>query len=345
MYALKRLLHESRTNGHSWPILSRFRSGMDLQCVVNAYGAACYIFGYTSKAEVEAFNEVLERAMRETEGILPQTKQQIYTMGLKLLRAGRVGMHEAAFRLCTFPFKLDSRDFVWIPAYVPDQRTWYINVRTWKEKPDPQEPVLLSLYRKRPQKGRVDIPCGDGGEVYSVPWSEMCLKTFATWIQNDPAMNTVPSGDHLRVRSRAAVISTPHYIIEDHEDYFYEQLLLYKPWYGEAEPLRGGRSPTNAFLAAYRDRSLKIPPSGRVDSHHTVEDVLNYISTLRFSRPAKGAPVQNIFDPGAQVAESSGDEAEAGRAATGVPVLSWIDFQSSKNRWFRWCARTTASTR
>ena len=146
MHSLRRLFNERTTNGYSWPILNRFRSGMDLQCVVNANGAACYILGYTAKAEVEAFNQMLARAMRETEGVLPETKQQVYGMGSKLLRARRLGMHEAAFRICYFPHKLDSRDFVWIPAYPPDQRTWCINVRKARDHPDLQEPKG-SLYR------------------------------------------------------------------------------------------------------------------------------------------------------------------------------------------------------
>ena len=81
MYSLRRLINERTTNGYSWPILSKFRSGMDLQCVVNAYGAACYILGYTAKAEMEAFNQMLQRAMRETDGMMPETKQQVYAMG------------------------------------------------------------------------------------------------------------------------------------------------------------------------------------------------------------------------------------------------------------------------
>ena len=114
MYALKRLLHEARTNGYNWPILDFFRGGMDLQCVVNAYGAAVYILGYTTKAETEAYNEMVQRSLRETSGQLPETRQQLYGMGLKLLRSRRVSMHEAAFRMCSLPLKLAYRfEFGW----------------------------------------------------------------------------------------------------------------------------------------------------------------------------------------------------------------------------------------
>lgn len=247
MYALKRLIHESHTNGYSWPILNRFRSSMDLQCVINAYGAACYILGYTSKAEVEAFNVALERAIRETKGVLPETKEQIYVMGLKLLRARRVGMHEAAFRVCSFPLKLDSREFVWLAAYHPSERKWYININKAKDYPELKEPQVISLYRTRPTTGFVDLPSTSGDASVRVPWAELPLKTFAMWIEKDPELYPKSTGEHLRVRSKAAIVSTPQYKIEDFDKYYYQLLLLYKPWYDDADLIQKGSNCGGSF--------------------------------------------------------------------------------------------------
>jgi hypothetical protein len=327
MYSLRRLINERTTNGYSWPILSKFRSGMDLQCVVNAYGAACYILGYTAKAEMEAFNQMLQRAMRETDGMMPETKQQVYAMGLKLLRARRVGMHEAAFRLCSFPYKLDSRDFVWIPAYPPDQRTWFINVRKARDNPEPQEPMLIALYRKRPKVGTEMLILDGASERSPVPWSEMCLKTFGMWVYKDLEVPILSNGDHLRVRARAAIITIPHFSIEEHDKYYYQQLLLYKPWYDEAELVPSGKGPLDAFVEAHAAGRLKIPASGQVDSRHTIDDLLNYVEALRFTRSKqKSVPLPNLDDPGAEscdeLEENGGADARASSAAASLSKLS-----------------------
>lgn len=54
-----------------------------------------------------------------------------------------------------------------------------------------------------------------------------------------------------------------------------------------------------AFVEAHHKGLLKIPLSGRVDSKHTIEDLLNFVATLRFSRPKSQKPVASLDDPGA----------------------------------------------
>ena len=158
---------------------------------------------------------------------------------------------------------------------------------------------MIFLYRKRPSIGALTIPSDVGDEMVTIPWSEVCLKIFAMWTFKDPATKITPSGEHLRVRAKAAIVTTPFYKLEDHDNYFYQQLILYKPWYDEEELLATGQEATNAFVQAYRGGSLKLPPSNLVDSRHTVQDLLDYVSTLKFLQLRdKSTPVPNLDDPG-----------------------------------------------
>jgi hypothetical protein len=187
--------------------------------------------------------------------------------------------------------------------------------------------MLIALYRKRPKIGNELLPLDGASERTPVLWSEMCLKNFAMWVYKDLEVPILSSGDHLRVRARAAIITTPHFNIEDHDKYYYQQLLLYKPWYDEAELVPPGKGPLDAFVEAHAAGHLKIPASGQVDSRHTIDDLLNYVEALRFTRSKqKSVPLPNLDDPGAESGdeceESAGADARASSAAASLSKLS-----------------------
>ena len=253
---LKRKPIEGCINFYNPVLLKAWQANMDIQIVDHVESCIMYVSSYISKPE-KTLGDVLKSVSKSCEPQGPKKMMQMVSK--KFLSHREVSAQEAVYRVLSLPLIRGSRQVIFVPTDLPENRTKLLKpLKIIQELDDEEEDLymtgMLEKYADRP---------------HSV--ENLCLADFASYYcyggkpkANEPELNDFPGSDveedpnvedlealpktiqlqttkaKLRRRSKPAIIRTHQFSQQQQEEEFYHsKLLLYLPWRNEENDLKG----------------------------------------------------------------------------------------------------------
>lgn len=139
-------------------IVNLMRSNVNMQFVLDAYGAACYIIDYINKSDRGVSNLLrdVQKEIKEGNFSLQQSLQKISNT---FHNNSELCIQEACYNILQLPMSRSSEDCVFIPTFPPSNRVQMVKSteRLAQLPPDSTdifEKGLLDQYVRRPKQLR-----------------------------------------------------------------------------------------------------------------------------------------------------------------------------------------------
>ncbi|XP_071480520.1 uncharacterized protein [Diadema antillarum] len=279
---LKRTPYECNVNNYNFMLMKSWEASLDVQFVTNVYSCVMYLASYISKPE-KTLGDVLKAVSKSSKHL--GTKQTMKNVAHKFLTHREVSAQEATYRLLSLPLTRGSRQVVFVPTDLPQNRTRLLKpmaiINTMNdEDPDVFQTGLVEKYAARPDE-----------------LEGLCLADFAAKYKTyQQSKGSDEEDDHTDEKERdhlSAIIklqdnmgnmskrSTPA-IIRSHqwslkkqsEEYYHSQLMLYFPWRNEIQDLF-----QDSYKQSYEAKYEDLKRNKEMYEHHAEElaDVLEDI--------------------------------------------------------------------
>ena len=289
---LKREPCEIFINNYNKVIMMSWEANHDVQFVTSVLECVFYVASYMSKPE-KTLGDLLKGVCKAGQHLGP--KGSMKAVAKKFLTHREVSAQEAVYRLLSLPLTKGSRQVIFIPTDLPENRTRLFKpmklIETLEDDdPDVFQMSILDRYEARP-----------------VCLEELCLAEFvarytysAKSRQSANAEDVSESEDdieeqkeelpkqikllkdrgYMSLRRKHAVVRSHQFSqVKDPEKYYHAQLLLYCPWREEVPDLLD-----DTYQNSYTEKEQIITPNRERFEHH-VEEVNNAIDNLAENGP------------------------------------------------------------
>ena len=245
-YETKRLTEKDRMiNAYNPTILKIWKANMDIQLVASIYGLVNYICSYITKAEPEGLKHSMDKALER----LPDkhTARDKYSkIGNVLFSHRKMSAQEASWILLGLPLVDSTCEVPFVNARLPIYRDRMIKPLAQREgMPSTSTnvivPGIFDHYPARPATKEFD---------------NMNLSDFVTKYtlidiskKNSKTVDIIPEYHKaIQNRNKQCCLGFPRLSPDKHEDeYYYAQLLLFKPWRDESKLLDNFASAKECF--------------------------------------------------------------------------------------------------
>ena len=289
---LKREPCEIFINNYNKVIMMSWEANHDVQFVTSVLECVFYVASYMSKPE-KTLGDLLKGVCKAGQHLGP--KGSMKAVAKKFLTHREVSAQEAVYRLLSLPLTKGSRQVIFIPTDLPENRTRLFKpmklIETLEDDdPDVFQMSILDRYEARP-----------------VCLEELCLAEFVARYtysakprQSANAEDVSESEDdieeqkeelpkqikllkdrgYMSLRRKHAVVRSHQFSqVKDPEKYYHAQLLLYCPWREEVPDLLD-----DTYQNSYTEKEQIIIPNRERFEHH-VEEVNNAIDNLAENGP------------------------------------------------------------
>ena len=270
---IKRKPKEGCINFYNPVLLKAWQANMDIQIVDHVESCIMYVSSYISKPE-KTLGDVLKSVSKTCEPQGP--KQMMKMVSKKFLSHREVSAQEAVYRVLSLPLIRGSRQVIFVPTDLPENRTKLLKpLKIIKELDDDDEDLymtgMLDKYADRPNT--VENLClADFAALYSYgeqPRESELKALSASEDEEDPTLeglDDIPKTIQLRTtkrklrrRSKPAIIRTHQFSQQGQEEEFYHsKLLLYLPWRNENALQGGDGTYKSNFIAKLQEFSPKM---------------------------------------------------------------------------------------
>ncbi|XP_062600070.1 uncharacterized protein LOC134261665 [Saccostrea cucullata] len=304
---LKRSPAEVNINNYNRSLMLAWQANLDVQYVTNTYACVLYVASYVSKPE-KTLGDILKAVSASGEHLGPKTSMK--SVAKKFLTHREVSAQEAIYRLMSLPLIQGSRQVVFVPTDLPEQRTRLFKPMKLIEMLEDDDPDvymrgILEYYAARPSQ-----------------LSEVTLAEFATKYkkssnktpENDPGEKKIQLQKGLGTmiqRATPPIIRYPQCSEKKQAEQFYHsQLLLYFPWRDEENDLCNG-----SYKEKYDANEEIIKHNKKIYEYHASEVECAMESMEEFGIPEES---WNILAPQDQQSQFE-DRAEGN---TELPTVS-----------------------
>ena len=315
---LKREVSEIFINNYNSVLMQAWEANLDVQLVTSVLTCVFYVASYVSKPE-KTLGDLLKAVSKSGQHL--GAKASMRSVAKKFLSHREVCAQEAVYRLLSLPLTQGSRQVLFIPTDLPENRTRLFKPMKDLQRLDDDDPNvfqtnILDRYSARPNK--LEDTC------LAAFAANYCYKRSARKDDNNQGDsfgedsdsidgivdNSLPKeivlkkdlGHMVRRKTQAIIRSHQFSVIKDPEQYYHSQLLLYLPWRNEATDLL---QPT--FESCHRDNSDIIRENKARFEYHA-EDVAEAMENLE----EFGAPEENWGDIAAQNEQARVEERQEG---------------------------------
>lgn len=148
----KRNPSDCMINNYNPTLMKGWQANLDLQYVTNVYSCIMYVASYISKPK-KTLGDVLKSVCRNSVPLGP--KKMMDTVSRKFLSHREVSAQEAVYRLLSLPLVKGSRQVVFVPTDLPENRTKLLKpMKVIQELDDDEEDLyqlgILDKYQLRP---------------------------------------------------------------------------------------------------------------------------------------------------------------------------------------------------
>ena len=250
---LKRNVNELRINAYNETVLHLWKANMDLQYILDPYACVVYIISYIGKSQ-RGMSKLLKDALLQLKAGNATVKERLRSIAHKFQNCSEVSAQEVSYHLLSLPLSQCSRANVYINTNPPEQRTRMLKPkRILKDMEVDSEDILqeglIEQYTNRPNA-----------------LNDTCLASFAAWYEYQSAMKKrdtlndfedyenidnfdesnirilpilpLKCKEYIRMRRKAKVIRFRRFnIVQDEDNFYREQIMLYLPWTNECRDL------------------------------------------------------------------------------------------------------------
>ena len=253
---IKRKPKEGCINFYNPVLLKAWQANMDIQIVDHVESCIMYVSSYISKPE-KALGDVLKSVSKTCEPQGPKKMMQLVSK--KFLSHREVSAQEAVYRVLSLPLIRGSRQVIFVPTDLPENRTKLLKpLKKIQELDDDDEDLYMSgmlekyadrphsvenlcladfssyyCYGGKPKDKEPELDDFPGSEAEEDPTEEK-LEALPKTIQ----LKTTKQ--KLKRRVKPAIIRTHQYSqLQQEEEFYHSKLLLYLPWRNEDNDLKG----------------------------------------------------------------------------------------------------------
>ena len=199
---LKRSPSEIRISCYNPHLLKAWQANMDIQFVLDPYACDVYILSYITKGQ-RGISKLLRKACEEAKEGNKNIVSKVRHIGNKFLNAVEISAQEAVYLVLQMPLRRSSREFQFINASDPDERTFLLkSINKIKELSDNSIDIesdnVIKRYQRRPKQ-----------------MENVCLADFVAWYNCKSESN---EQRHLKTSSPCADDYLPESIIDDNLD-------------------------------------------------------------------------------------------------------------------------------
>ena len=117
---LQRSPQELNVNNYNRTMMLAWEANLDIQFVTNTYACVLYVASYISKPE-KTLGDVLKAVSDSAQHLGPKTAMK--SVAKKFLSHREVSAQEAVYRVLSLPLTKSSRQVIFIPTNLPENRT------------------------------------------------------------------------------------------------------------------------------------------------------------------------------------------------------------------------------
>lgn len=210
-------------------MVALMRSNVNVQFVLDAYGAACYIIDYINKSD-RGMSTLLRNVANEIKEGNFTLQKSLQKLSNTFHNNSELCIQEACYNILQLPMSRSSEVCIFISTFPPDQRVHMVKSSGRLQNLPPEstdvfEKGLLDHYARRPKLLKL-----------------LTLAEFAAWYSYSPSPSAksikLKGHGYVRKRLRPRTIRYRNYHFElDPENYLREHLMLFHPWKNEARDL------------------------------------------------------------------------------------------------------------
>jgi len=245
---LKREANACFINAYN-PILAKiWNANIDFQFILDPYACAKYVCTYISKS-VGGVSKLLKNAAESIKNGNFDLKEKLRKFGNTFLNGMEICCQEAVYNMLGIPSTMSSRDVVFIPTGLPEERVKMLKSKSELSKlPSDSKDVtklgLLEHYSSRPDCFE-KLSLADFASLFE--FSKTCsinpLQENEDDVSNEETENInwfklIDNSGWIRRRRQRKVIRFRNYgEILDPENFYREQVFLFYPWRNEAKDI------------------------------------------------------------------------------------------------------------
>ena len=266
---LKRKPVENRINPYMKDLLGIWKANHDIQFVLDAYACAMYIVSYINKS-TRGMSQLMSEACKEARKGNKTLKESVRHIGNKFLNAVEVSAQEAAYLILQLSMSNKSRKCEFLSTAPPDERTFLLKSKQDLEAlPEDSTEIeadnTIKRYARRhkvlenycfadfvakvvsvSQVEQKEKHARDNGVEYDNDSNTVIDSDEDEQVDEETSTNKVRHSvvtDNVRIvlRNRSKIIRYVHYSEKvNPENYYREQLMLFRPWRNERIDLLNG---------------------------------------------------------------------------------------------------------
>lgn len=249
---LKRSPKDVYINSFSRKILELHQANMDIQYILDPFACAVYIVDYINKAD-KGMSRLLRDAVEEAKKGKSSIKESLRSISNVFLNASEISAQEAIYCISGLPLSRASEAEIYLNTSLPQERVHILKsmqeIRNMdEESSDIFQNSFIDYYAKRPVALEdISLAYFAAYFVYSkrrprIPVTQPNNSPDSSQNQTDEIIgNWWPLQDNLgfiRRKARPRIIRFRRFSFLDDPDNFYrEQLMLYISWRNEEEEL------------------------------------------------------------------------------------------------------------
>ncbi|XP_026481429.1 uncharacterized protein LOC113388245 [Ctenocephalides felis] len=275
---LKRSSMEVGINSYNRDILHLFESNIDLQFIIDEYGAISYVTNYISKIE-GGLSKLLREAAADCNNNNVSVKDKFRKITNLFLNHNLMSAQEAAYHVLSLSLSKQSRKTIFINTSPSKERVHMLKSSNCLEKlnEDSTEIFMADIfdrYTKRPK--HLEYIClADFAANYEV---RKLHKAF-----DEDKGSEEQNEDNAR-RGKSAIIRYVRYRADqDAANYYREKLLLFKPWRNEQTEVENVDFQTqyNRFKNIIEDNQAKFS----IISDDCIDQIMQLVDNELYANP------------------------------------------------------------
>ena len=265
----KRSCNEIRINPYMKNCLGAWKANHDIQFVLDAYACAHYISEYITKC-TKGMSELMENALKEAREGHKDLKQQVRSMGNVFLNATEISAQEAVYLALQMPLFKKSREVIFVNTSEPSKRVKLVKPDKMLRQLDAESTEIyfatqIEKYASRPDKlkglcmadfyATVNVqhvkkqshkdPFEDNDDDNLIVEDETVNSNNVENVDNESVKENTTydftvDGIRYTSRRRPRILRYVKYNKKiDPDNYYREQILLFYPWTGDENDIKG----------------------------------------------------------------------------------------------------------
>ncbi|MCP4491608.1 MAG: AAA family ATPase [Gammaproteobacteria bacterium] len=290
LYNLPRKTTETNINDYNPAMLLFWQGNIDIQfCGESSLVLNRYITSYMTKSEKNATQQLFDSISQEK-----SLRSRLKSVGLRALNQRQTGAYEAAAKLMGTHFHGSSDAVHFLNAAMKQDRKRKLkDYKDLEDLPDNSRATTCTNLIDDYYPNRPDML--ENESLYTIATLFEFQRKKPGGEENKSYFQLKHNMGYFRKRTKEKVLKTPHYKPEGDrcEKYFYQLLMLFKPWTNEDDIIGGHATYQDAFLAVSKDLPCMVKFA---EARDRIEKATELAEKLQEVQPDRDEPANMVMN-------------------------------------------------